>query len=75
MPDILPHPRKRSQVGLEEAQVPTLRLTSALQPSADVIPGRALLNDQVKNLPTRAALCWMRPTPTCCSSTAATCTS
>ena len=48
-----------------------LLLTSALQPSAEVLPGLALLGHQVKILPPRAARCSRRRTPTCCSSTAA----
>ncbi len=49
-----------------------LLLTSALQPSAEVLPGLALLGHQVQDpARPRAAPCSRRPTPTCCSSTAA----
>ena len=48
-----------------------LLLTSALQPSAEVLPGLALLGHQVRILPAEPRSCSRRRTPTSCSSTAA----
>ena len=48
-----------------------LLLTSALQPSAEVLPGLSLLGHQVKILPSEGSALLEAPGPTCCSSTAA----
>jgi DNA-binding response OmpR family regulator len=51
MPDILTHQSRPEVIGDDRPMSTLLLLTSALQPSAEVLPGLALLGPQVKILP------------------------